>query len=70
MVTHIVDGSNNKMVIYIQLIAPASSWIEIQYYLTLIGQGSGNELDRITGKLIQSSIFEFWCMSQAVFLEN
>ena len=39
--------------------------------LTLIGKPfPGNELDRITGKLIQSLILEFWGMTQAVLLEN
>ena len=30
----------------------------------------GRELDRFTGKLIQSSIGEFWGVTQAVLLEN
>ena len=30
----------------------------------------GRHLDRFTGKLIQSSIGEFWGMTQAVLLEN
>ena len=38
--------------------------------LTLIVKFLGTELDRITGKLIQSSIGEFWGMTQAVLLEN
>ena len=38
--------------------------------LTLIVKFLGYELDRIAGKLIQSSIREFWGMTQAVLLEN
>ena len=30
----------------------------------------GRELDRLPGKLIQSPFWEFWGMTQAVFMEN
>ena len=35
--------------------------------LTLIGKFPGHESDRITEKLIQSSIVKFWIMTQADF---
>ena len=42
------------------------TWVPIQFFF----QKSGREPDHITGKLIQSSIGEFWGMTQTVLLEN
>ena len=41
------------------------SWVPIQFF-----EKPGRELGRFAGKLIQSSIEEFWGVTQAVFLEN
>ena len=44
--------------------------IRLEVVLTLIGKFLGHFWDRFTGKLIQSSVWEFWGVTQAVLLEN
>ena len=44
--------------------------VSLSFKLTLIVKFLGYELDRLPGKLIQSSVWEFWGMTQAVFMEN
>ena len=51
--------------VYLENSSIKKLWVPIQFFLN-----SGRELDRLPGKLIQSSIRGFWGMTQAVLLEN
>ena len=44
--------------------------VECQQKIIQFFKKPGRHLDRFTGKLIQSSIGEFWGVTQAVLLEN